>query len=266
MRTLAHTGSGPVHFALEADAATTIEVYAEKRRTAEVRLEPVDPRDSDAAELIEHATAQSTGKRFAVRVPSAPRSRRDRMTVIRNGGSVVISGGTVTGTVTGMVLGSGVTVVNGRVISGSGTTILTGSGGIRITIRLPLGSELAVTSLSGDVTTHGPLPRVETTGISGDVHLDQVGVAEVCTTSGDVRITHADRVDVNATSGDVTVRNLGGRAEVCTVSGDIAVHAVRASTVRARAVSGDIAVTADAGVEVASDTRTVSGRTRNRRR
>lgn len=266
MRTLTHTRSGPVQFSLEADTATDIYVYAEKRRTAEVRLEPVNQRDSEAAQFIEHTTGESKGNRFTVRVPSIPRSKRDRMTVIRNGGSVVISGGTVTGSVTGMVLGSGVTVVNGEVISGTGTTVLAGSAGLRIIVRLPLGSELAVTSQSGDVTTYGPLPLIETNGVSGDVHLDRVAVARVRTTSGNVRINDAGLVAVNSVSGDVNVRALAGGANVRTVSGDIAVHAVDTSTVQARAISGDVSVTADAGVEVESETRTVSGRVRNRRR
>lgn len=257
MRTLTHSGSGPVHFDLEADTVTVIEVYAEKRRTAEVRLEPVDSRDAEAAELIEQATGQSRGKRFTVRVPRGCGVVTGSV-VIQNGpGSVSFSGGTV--------FAAAQTIVNGRVVSSSGTTVLTGSGGIRATVRLPLGSELVVTTQSGDVRTHGPLPRVETTSVSGDVTLDRAGVAEVHTTSGDVRITRADRVHANAVSGDVRVRELAERADVRTVSGDIAVHAVRASTVRARAVSGDISVTADAGIEVDSDTRTVSGRTRNRR-
>ncbi|WAL65595.1 DUF4097 family beta strand repeat-containing protein [Amycolatopsis cynarae] len=264
MRTLTHTSSGPVQAMVEADSAVTVEVHAEERHTAEVTLEPVDPRDAETARLIENATAESRGKRFVVRVPRNG-AGGNSMTVIRSGGSVIVSGGTVTGSVTGMVIGSGVTIVNGQVIGGQGTTIINGGRGMRVIVRLPLGSEIEVATQSGDVTTHGPLPRVETSSVSGDVRIERAEVAEVRTTSGDVRIASADAVRVNAVSGDVTVRALAGRAEVRTVSGDITVHAVRASIVRAAAVSGDVTVTADAGVEVDADTRTVSGRTRNRR-
>ena len=266
MRTITHTRPGAARFELTLDAGAVV-VYAEDRDTATVTLEPVRPGDTEAARLIETATATSDGERFAVRVPSDGTTGTTGTTVVQRGpGTVYTSAGTVTGSVTGMVIGSGVTIVNGRVISGHGTTIIHGNAGVRVTVRLPLGSAVSVRTRSADITTDGRLVGVDTETVSGDTRITTAAIVTARTTSGDVLIDAARQVAAQTVSGDVTVRALAGPAGIRTVSGDVAVHAVRACTVQARSVSGDITVTAEPGVEVDTDTRTVSGRVRTRRR
>ena len=265
MRTITHTHPGASRFELTM-AAGSVVVYAEERERASVTLEPLRPGDAEAARSIENATVTSEGERFAVRVPSDGTTGTVGTTVVQRGpGTVYMSSGTVTGSVTGMVIGSGVTIVNGQVISGHGTTIIHGNAGVRATVRLPLGSMVAVRTRSADITTQGPLVGVDTETVSGDTRITTAAIVTARATSGDVLIGAAGQVAAQTVSGDVTVRSLAGRAGIRTVSGDVAVHADRACTVQARAVSGDITVTAEPGVEVDTDTRTVSGRVRTRR-
>lgn len=252
MRTITHTHPGAARFKLTLDVGT-VAVYAEDRDTATVTLEPVRPGDTEAARLIETATATSEGERFAVRVPTGGAIGNTGTTVVQRGpGTVCTSAGTVTGSVTGMVIGSGVTIIHGNA-------------GVRATVRLPLGSMVAVRTRSADITTQGPLVGVDTETVSGDTRITTAAIVTARTTSGDVLIGAAGQVAAQTVSGDVTVRSLAGRAGIRTVSGDVAVHAERACTVQARSVSGDITVTAEPGVEVDTDTRTVSGRVRTRR-
>ena len=265
MRTITHTHPGVSRFELGMDAGSVV-VYAEERERASVTLEPVRSGDGEAARLIETATVTSEGERFAVRVPSDGTTGTTGTTVVQRGpGAVYMSSGTVTGSVTGMVIGSGVTIVNGRPISGHGTTIVQGSQGVRVTVRLPLGSTALVRTRSADITTDGRLVGVDTETVSGDTRINTAAIVTARTTSGDVLIGAAGQVVAQTVSGDVRVRALAGPADVRTVSGDVAVHAVRACTVQVRSVSGDITVTTEPGVEVDTDTRTVSGRVRTRR-
>lgn len=267
MRTITHTHSGQTRFELTVDAGT-VGVFAEDRDTATVTLEPIRPGDREAARLVEGATVTSDGVYFSVQVPSGGGASGSGTTVVQRGsGTVFMSGGTVTGSITGLVLGAGnVTIVNGQVISGHGTTIVQGSAGIRAVVRLPLGSAASIRTQSAEIATNGPLSSVDTETISGDALIGWADTVSAHTTSGDVHVNVAGQMSARTVSGDVTVRALGGNARVRTVSGDIEAHAVRDCTVTTQSVSGDITVTAEPGVQVETDTRTVSGRTRNRNR
>ena len=252
MRTITHTHPGASRFELTM-AAGSVVVYAEERERASVTLEPLRPGDAEAARSIENATVTSEGERFAVRVPSDGTTGTVGTTVVQRGpGTVYMSSGTVTGSVTGMVIGSGVTIIHGNA-------------GVRATVRLPQFSAVSVRTRSADITAQGRLVGVDTETVSGDASITTAAIVTARTTSGDVLIGAAGQVAAQTVSGDVTVRSLAGRAGIRTVSGDVAVHAERACTVQARSVSGDITVTAEPGVEVDTDTRTVSGRVRTRR-
>ena len=275
MRTIAH--SGRVDLALDV-AHGYVEVWtAGSYEDAQVVLSPLEPDDAEAARLIADLAVTESGEKLSVHVPRPRGASGAGMTVIRSGGGVVVSqifgdvhlGGTVVGA----------TIVNGRVVSAGG--VFSSGGGVRVQVFLPLESTLSVESETASVVTTGSLPRLRFRSTSGDLTADRVDLVDADTTSGDVRVAvsrtaqvrtisgdvelgAADDVVVNTTSGDVDVAELAKTAGVRSVSGDISVHAVAPSSVDAHTVSGDIRITAERGVMVASSTRTVSGRVRNR--
>ena len=267
MRTITHTSPGPVDFSLDVDVADVV-VHVGEYEVAVVVLEPVDPADEDTARLIEQTTHTSNGRVFTVRVPR-PAGGHGGTTVVQRGpGHVSVVGQVVTGSVVGLVLGGdahGSTIVNGQVISGSGTTFV-GSRGMRITVHLPVGSSLSLAGQSPDLTTYGPLRRVDAKTVSGRLDVAEAAIAQLASMSGGVRVRACPDVHAETMSGSVVVQELAGRAIVSTMSGDVRIHAVADSTVSARTMSGDIDLTAPAGVEIGTETRTMSGRVRNRRR
>lgn len=274
MDTITH--SGRVDLALDV-AHGYIEVWVSASYEAtQVVLSPLESSDMEAARLIADVAVIESGERLSVRLPRPRGAFGGGMTVARSGGGVVVS--QVFGDVHfgGSVVGA--TIVNGRVISGGG--VVASGGAVRVQVRLPLGSTLMVDSETASVVTTGSLPRlgfrsasgdltadtvalldVETT--SGDVSVATVGLGHVRTISGDVELGASRDVVVTTTSGDVDVAELNKTAQVRTVSGDIGVHAVAPSSVDASSVSGDIRISGERGVLVASSTRTVSGRVRN---
>ncbi|MBB5807036.1 hypothetical protein F4560_006804 [Saccharothrix ecbatanensis] len=272
MRTITHS-TGPVQLALDV-ALGHVEVHLEEGRdVAEVTLSPMEFGDSTAARLIADTEVAETADRLAVRVPR-PHGVNGGTTVIQSRGAVIQMFGDVVNVV-------GVTIVNGRVISGTGATVVQTGGGVRVVARLPLGSTLALDtrtapvvvtgqvrslrfrSLAGDLTANR-VDNLDVETTSGDVSVARVGFAQVRSVSGDVEVGAARDVTLTTTSGDVDIAELAGTAQVRAVSGDVTVHAVEPSGVDARSVSGDITVSSGPGVLVASNTRTVSGRVRNR--
>lgn len=203
-----------------------------------------------------------------------PHPGGDGATVTRSGGHVTISAGVVTGSVVGLQLGTvdgdvavgdGVTIVNGTVITGSGRYTVTGAGAarrggpVRITARVAPGSSVILSGFTPHLTATGPLGFVDVETTNGNVACIDATTVRVKTTSGDVHTARTAEVSVRTVSGYVICRELAGSAQIKTVSGDITVDAATASTVRARSVSGDIALTAPAGVGIDATTRTVSG-------
>ncbi|SDM63255.1 Putative adhesin [Lentzea albidocapillata subsp. violacea] len=275
MHTITH--SGRVDLALDV-AHGSVEVWAsESYEDAQIVLSPLEPSDTEAARLIADVAVTESGDRLSVRLPRPRGASSGGMTVVRSGRGVVVSqtfgdvhfGGTVVGA----------TIVNGQIVSGGG--VFASAGGVRVQVRLPLGSTLSVESETASVVTTGSLPRLRFRSTSGDLTADRVDLVDVDTTSGDVSVAYvrtahvhtisgdvelgaSDDVVVNTTSGDVDVAELVKTAGVRSVSGDISVHAVAPSSVDANSVSGDIRISAERGVLVASNTRTVSGRVRNR--
>ncbi|CAL9546292.1 DUF4097 family beta strand repeat-containing protein [Streptomyces sp. enrichment culture] len=120
------------------------------------------------------------------------------------------------------------------------------SGSVEVTVRLPAGSRVEVTS-----------SRAEFRGVGrfGDVDLESAqGAIKIDETAG-VRVTTSD--------GDVSIGRLGGSAEISTEQGDIRVAEAVRGTVVLRTRSGDISVTAAAGVSASLDAGTGHGRIRN---
>ncbi|MGW4395517.1 DUF4097 family beta strand repeat-containing protein [Amycolatopsis nivea] len=268
MRTITHATTGPVELVLSADVATVVVSASRDHGTARVALNPERDGDTEAARLVQSATAESRGNRLAVAVPRSHGSAST--TVVRGSGNVVISSGVVTGDVVGMVLGGvnhGVTIVNGQVINGSGTTVIGGGtgGGVSVYATVPAGSTVTLTGRSPNLTARGELARVDAETVSGDLQVSTADAVDLRTTSGDINADACGAVRAKTVSGDVKVRDLDGSAHVRTVSGDVTVTAVADSTVTAQTVSGDIDLIAPRGVEIAASTRSVSGRTSNRR-
>ncbi|MFF0145986.1 hypothetical protein ATK36_0473 [Amycolatopsis sulphurea] len=267
-RTETHPAPGPIELAVSADVAT-VEVHAaEDHRTARVVLAPAVPGDAGAARLIEATSIESRGDRLTVTIPRTP-GGGGSTTVVRGSGNVVISGGVLTGEVVGLVLGGaqdGATIVNGQVITGSGTTVIgSADGGVRVVATVPPGSRVTLTGQAPALTTTGPLARVESDTISGRVDIAAAEVVSARTTSGAIRIGACGEVRARSVSGAVRIRELAGTATVKTTSGAATVTAVADSAVTAQTVSGDIDLSAPRGVEIDASTRSVSGRTSNRR-
>lgn len=271
-RTLVCGQSGPVELAIYSHD-DVIEVIADETiEHAQITLTPaVGDTSRETAQLIARAATDTHGRRFTLRMPHPG---GDGATVTRSGGHVTISAGVVTGSVVGLqlgtvdgdvVVGDGVTIVNGTVITGSGRYTVTGAGAarrggpVRITARVAPGSSVILSGFTPHLTATGPLGFVDVETTNGNVACVDATTVRVKTTSGDVHTARTAEVSVRTVSGYVICRELAGSAQIKTVSGDITVDAATASTVRARSVSGDIALTAPAGVGIDATTRTVSG-------
>ncbi|WP_181806504.1 DUF4097 family beta strand repeat-containing protein [Streptomyces shenzhenensis] len=120
------------------------------------------------------------------------------------------------------------------------------SGSVEVTVRLPAGSRVEGKAGSaefrgvgrlGDVTFHGAYRRT--------------------------KIDEAASLRLTAVDGDVEVGRLGGDAEISTARGDIRIAEALRGTVVLSTQSGDITVTAAAGVSAALDAGTGHGRVSN---
>jgi DUF4097 and DUF4098 domain-containing protein YvlB len=80
---------------------------------------------------------------------------------------------------------------------------------------------------------------------------------------GQVKIDEAASVRLTVSDGDVQVGRLGGPAEISTARGDIRIAEAVRGTVVLSTQSGDISVTAAAGVSAALDAGTGHGRVGN---
>ncbi|WP_067461294.1 DUF4097 family beta strand repeat-containing protein [Actinomadura macra] len=120
------------------------------------------------------------------------------------------------------------------------------SGSIEVTVRLPAGSRVEAKAASTELRSVGRLGDVAFEGAYRQIKLDE---------AASVRLTAVD--------GDVEVGRLNGPAEISTQRGDIRiVEAVRGKVVL-RTRSGDISVTAAAGVSASLDAGTGLGRITN---
>lgn len=121
-----------------------------------------------------------------------------------------------------------------------------GSGSVEVTVQLPAGSHVEAKAASSELRGVGRLGDVAFEGAYRRIKIDE---------AASVRLT--------ATDGDVEVGRLGGPAEISTARGDIRIaEAVRGAIVL-RTESGDISVTAAAGVSAALDAGTGYGRVSN---
>ena len=119
-------------------------------------------------------------------------------------------------------------------------------GSIEVTVQLPAGSRVEAKAASAEFRAVGRLGDVAVDGAHRQIKLDE---------AASVRLTAID--------GDVEVGRLNGPAEISTARGDIRIAEAARGTVVLRTQSGDISVSAAAGVSAALDAGTGHGRISN---
>ena len=119
-------------------------------------------------------------------------------------------------------------------------------GSIEVTVQLPAGSRVEAKAASAEFRAVGRLGDVAVDGAHRQIKLDE---------AASVRLTAID--------GDVEVGRLDGPAEISTARGDIRIAEAARGTVVLRTQSGDISVSAAAGVSAALDAGTGHGRISN---
>ncbi|MGC5536268.1 DUF4097 family beta strand repeat-containing protein [Streptomyces sp. SR-10] len=124
--------------------------------------------------------------------------------------------------------------------------ILGDSGSVEVTVQLPTGSH---------VEAHAAAAELRGVGRLGDVAFDGAYRR--------IKIDEAASVRLTAIEGDVEIGRLGGPSEISTARGDIRIAEAARGTVVLRTRSGDISVTAAAGVSAALDAGTAHGRVSN---
>jgi hypothetical protein len=124
--------------------------------------------------------------------------------------------------------------------------ILSSSGSIEVTITLPAGSRIQAKAAACEVRGVGRLGDVAFDGAYRHITIDE---------AASVRLTAVD--------GDVEVGRLGGPAQISTARGDIRIAEAARGTVVLRTQSGNISVSAAAGVSAALDAGTGYGRVSN---
>jgi hypothetical protein len=148
-----------------------------------------------------------------------------------------------------------------------------------VTVRTPAGARARVAAATADVQIRGRMGRLELTGASGDVDVEECAELQLRSASGDVRIgSITGRATVASASGDLRVGSVGGGLEMRTASGDVTVgetsgdvsvgsasgdvriDAAGGGSVHAKTVSGDVSVAVRPGLRVWLDLSSVSGR------
>ncbi|GAA4640186.1 DUF4097 family beta strand repeat-containing protein [Actinoallomurus vinaceus] len=120
------------------------------------------------------------------------------------------------------------------------------SGAVEVTIQLPAGSRVEAKAASTELRAVGRL---------GDVAFDGA--------YRQIKIDEAANLRLTATDGDVEVGRLGGPGQISTARGDIRIAEAMGGTLTLVTQSGDISVTAAAGVSAALDAGTSYGRVSN---
>ena len=120
------------------------------------------------------------------------------------------------------------------------------SGSLEVTVQLPAGSRIEGKAASSELRGVGRLGDVAFDGAYRQIKIDE---------AASVRLTAID--------GDVEVGRLNGPAEISTARGNIRITEAVRGTVVLRTQSGDISVSAAAGVSAVLDTGTGCGRISN---
>ncbi|WP_328380985.1 DUF4097 domain-containing protein [Micromonospora zamorensis] len=127
-----------------------------------------------------------------------------------------------------------------------GNPLVGSSGSVQVTVRLPADSRVDAKAASAELRGVGRLGDVTFDGAYRQIKIDE---------AASVRLTAID--------GDVEVGRLTGPAEISTARGDIRIAEAVHGTVVLTTQSGDISVSAAAGVSAALDAGTGHGRVSN---
>ncbi|MFD5588771.1 DUF4097 family beta strand repeat-containing protein [Streptomyces sp. NPDC127063] len=120
------------------------------------------------------------------------------------------------------------------------------TGAVEVTVKLPAGSRVEATTAAAELRTVGRLGDVTFTGAYRHIKLDE--------TAG---------LHLTATDGDIEIGRLDGPAQITTARGDILIGEATGGKVVLTTQSGDITVTAAAGVSATLDAGTSHGRITN---
>lgn len=212
-----------------------------------------------AAEAVRNADLGQEGGYLVARVTGEDHGSGITQSVFTHNGqtTVIQSGGTIHGNVTGM------TIVNGKVVTGGGTGSSVVVSPVEVTVTLPIGSSLITQSDSAGLVTTGPLTQISHHTQSGFMDVELAETVRAKTMSGRVEIDAAAQVDAETMSGRIAARAVNGDAKLNTMSGRIEAHAVGGGYIGANTMSGRIEITATqqaiaAGLRVHADS--MSGR------
>ena len=250
---------GPVTLDLDVSLGE-VRVLTENREHAELTLEPTNPDDATARDLIDRATQTTHAGTFGVAVPR-PAGHGSTNSVVH------------AGHINGVLMGS----ADGLIINGQPVATAASAGAVTVTARLPHNSAVAMRTTSADLLTTGTLKRVAYRSESGSLTIDLAGTVDgqvvsgglsvsdagtvrANTTSGSVLIGQADEITARTVSGTVDIAGLRGTGRVESVSGPVRAHATRDAELAASTVSGAIHLTAADGVAFRTRPSTVSGR------
>ncbi|HTW99911.1 MAG TPA: DUF4097 family beta strand repeat-containing protein [Acidimicrobiales bacterium] len=194
-----------------------------------VVLEPADPFDRVAGEIVEASEVSLSAGRLRVHVPS----RRFRDAAVRCVVAVTAEPALSFRTASAD-LSCEVPIA---ALTGS-----TASGRVRV---LEVEQDASLSTASGDVTFGGVGGRLRFRGASSDLHIGILGGdGELALASGDLRIEEAARsVTVQTASGDVSIARVSdGRVSVSTASGDVVIGVAQGAGafLDVSSVSGDM--------------------------
>ncbi|MEV4252464.1 DUF4097 family beta strand repeat-containing protein [Spirillospora sp. NPDC049652] len=133
-----------------------------------------------------------------------------------------------------------------RIETPVGRQHLGSTGSVEVTVQLPARSRVEAKTESAELATTGRLGDVSFEGAYRDIKLEEVA---------ELRLTAVD--------GDVEVGRLGGSAEISTARGAIRIAEAAGGKLVLATRSGDISVTAAAGVSASLDAETSHGRVSN---
>ena len=255
------TADQPGSVALDLDMHLgEVRVLTENREHAELTLEPANPDDATARDLIDRATQTTHAGTFGVSVPR-PAGHGSTSSVVH------------AGHINGVLMGS----ADGLIVNGQPVATPASAGAVTVTARLPHNSAVAMRTTSADLRTTGTLKRVAYRSESGSLTIDLAGIVEsqtvsgglsietaatvrASTTSGSILLDQVERITAHTVSGTVDITGLRGTGRVESVSGSVRAHATRNAELAASTVSGAIHLTAADGVTFHTRPSTVSGR------
>jgi hypothetical protein len=134
------------------------------------------------------------------------------------------------------------------------------AGSRKLEVRCPAGTPISVGTISGDVRLLGDFGPATITTTSGDVSVDRAAALDARSVSGDLEVDrcsglcrlntksghieagHTGPTEAATVSGRVRLRNTAGGVTVRTISGKVELATDGTEAVKARTVSGDIAV------------------------